>query len=246
MELAIIEKEIVIVQMDNKPKEYIALEQPKLRDYPLAVKNTNTAMFIDYLLNLLGVSSGKAEHHVEANNFINSQMGKWSYEEMRLAFEMFVSDKLGIEPYQQLNAIVIGKVMKAYQVHLNRKLAEYERLRAEQLRKDNEPTEEEKEIKRIEGVKECYNHYLKEGFVAPGNSWVYDRLKAKGILKPSKEKKELFYILATINTKKAVREDYKPETAKGIIKQIEDNNSGRVINEAKRLWLEDYYKTIKE
>ena len=211
--LAIKEK-IQVVQMENKPKEATAIENIKIRDFENEVKTKNSANLVYYLLNLLGVNSkeGSEEHHIACFEFINTNLGEFTYQEIALAFNLYISHKLSLNDKpmfiaQQLNPVVIGNVMEAYKQHKKSSvLDEYRRRKNEMLQPKKELSEEDKLMIVLIGVQNCFQHYKETKEIEHGRLYVYDFFYENNCLpKHSKEFKKKIIKQAT----KEVKQEYK-------------------------------------
>ena len=68
------------------------------------------------LLMLLGVNGENADpkHHARAITFISTTLQNFAPEEIIFAFHKAIKGEFGFELYQQLNSLVIGRVMREY------------------------------------------------------------------------------------------------------------------------------------
>lgn len=182
------EAKVQVVEMTNKPALAKAFENPKIRDYPEEIKATNTANLVNWLLNLIGVSDKDGLDQVNATAFqhVNKTLSSYTYEEIKLAFEKYVNGELrdskgrDMEVFAELNARVIGKVMRAYDELKIQELHRYNRIKKEQERKaleeKNKLSEEEKLTSNIISIYNCFDNYKRDGAIPVGQSYVYEIL----------------------------------------------------------------------
>ena len=244
-ELAIIKP--IIVLMENKPQIAIAYENPKLRDYSEVERNTKVKGLVIFILNLLGVNEGKLAHTVAATNLISEIYLNHTIEEIKLAFKMFASGKFYEDgrpmfAAQQLNGLVIGKVMNAYDKDKKEKLVEYEKLRREQQMEENEKTPEQIERDIEKGLIDHYNHYLETGDLQGACDPIYWRLKRQGKFDWSEEQKELAKERATAYLTTEARLDGKNTAISGFAERLQEGSSVGI--QARKVLLGFYYKSI--
>ena len=181
--------EIENIEMDNKPVMAIALENDKIRDFSEELRNSNTQDLVIHLLNLLGVS-GKQDpnHHIEAAKFINLSLGKYTYQEILLAFQMYVSgdfkDERGLQVLvtQQINAVVIGRVMRCYSEIKKNNLDQYRKKK--ELNSRNEMSQEEKDLLYIAPLISRFDQYKENKGGLKEVNHIYDDFIDKKIIKP--------------------------------------------------------------
>lgn len=266
MQLSLInpkESNVFVVDMKNKPQQAIAMENPKLREYPIEKRKENIIIVIKWLLDLLGVGdASNINHHNELGRFINENYLNWTFQEIKLAFEMYVkgdltTDKNDLKVFQTLNSVVFGRVMKAYREIKMNELDNYFKARnALIVAKNNKPkklTEEEKANLIKSGVKRLYKEYESYGVVMPGNIHLYDYLYDKGLLTKDDEEKKKLYLKAKENVKLKYESNTDPSERKSVKHILEMINSGKdqgiknqYIIEAKRLSIEKFMEKVKE
>ena len=240
-------KPIKIVPMDNKPKMAVALENPKLRDYTEEELTTNCALMVAYLLNLLGVGEkGKLDHHNATVRFMAENFLQYTFQEIKLAFNMYVrgefmQDGKPMLVTQQLNPVVLGRVMREYQYRKDADLDQYRRKRTQFLLKEMQPpelTQEQKDAITADGALRVFNEYKEFGQVLPGESHIYDYLVEKGFLKVSENEWSNTEIQARINVKKETK--IKLDMQKKEF--VKNTNESDIKAETKRLLLEKYFE----
>lgn len=238
---------VEVFPMANKPREAIALENPKIRNYPEQLRNGNTATIVDWLLNLLGVNdSGKEAHHVECFRFINERLTSYTYQEIKEAFLMFVNHELdaSVMVTQQLNAVVIGKVMKMYDDHRKQKLSEYYRLRNAAAAVQPEISEEEKQRLIENGIRECYLNFKQTRTISVGRVWIYDWLIENKKINPTPEEKKRLYKEAKL---KVVEESKLKgiQSYKDAVRSISAKSSPLAISKVKSMFVIRYFTRVE-
>lgn len=188
MELAIVQppqlvEKVQRIEMANKPPMAVAMENLKLRDYPETIRNANTASLVDWLLNLLGVGQGKAEHHKTAFEFINSMYVNYTYQEIKLAFQKYVAGEFNKGGKrivtQQLNAVVIGFVMGEYEALRRDTLNAYRRAKIRaQAKQLPELTQAQKDELFRSGVIRIFEQYRDNGTVTDAVKHIHTHFKA--------------------------------------------------------------------
>lgn len=245
-ELAKTNHNVLVVEMKNKPKMAIAWENPKLRDYPEEKKNENTVKLFYWLLNLLGVKGDDTtdSHHDVAIKFINESLLNYTYQEIKLAFEKYVSgeyyDSNG-KPMlvtQQLNSVVLGRVMREYEIIKKRDLDTYRRKKAEQMQSKTEISEEEKENIIIHGLITCFDAFAQTKKFDQDQivTHYHDYLMEKDLLQFTDEEKKYMWVEAK-------------HKAFARLKAMEDlsdyKNKRKEIEKGKGTWREIEYKVLR-
>lgn len=242
---------VQVVQMENKPILAKAMEHPRISQYPDDVKNTNTLSFVTWALDMLGVNhkDGGTGHHAAVYEYVNEKLTGYTYQELKQAILMFVSGEFNDSKTfvtQQFNAVVLGKIMNAYDEHKKIILNKYLRLKAEQKAeeeaKKNELTPEEKMKLAHQGIINCFSNYQKSRTIITGYVWVYDYLVKHNIFDVTdKEKKDAYK-----QAKQKILEEPKPlntnrSVYKKMIEEVENNKSDKTIIEAKNILLKLYF-----
>jgi hypothetical protein len=159
----------------------------------------------------------------------------WSlgFDEIVKMFQMYADNKLNIEPIPNyFDRILFGKIAAAYK-------------QQRPVKKPNivipEISEGDKLIREQQGVLRCYDEYQETFIVDYGYSWVYDWLDEKKLLNISVGDKRHEMVIARKQEKSKV--DRTKVGYKNVIEMIEDKNSQRVINQAKRNLLKKFFDT---
>ena len=242
---------VQVVQMENKPILAKAMEFPRISQYPEEVKNTNTLNFVTWALDMLGVNhkEGGTGHHAAVYEFVNDNLGGYTYQELKQAISMYIKgefndDKLFVT--QQFNAVVLGKILNAYDEHKKIILNKYLRLKAEQKAeresKEKELTPQEKMKLTHQGVLNCFKNYKETFKIIAGYVWVYDYLVKHNIFDVTdKEKKDAYK-----EAKQRILDEPKPigtnrSVYKKMLEDVENNKSDKAIIEAKNILLKLYF-----
>ena len=183
------------IQIYKKPELQILSEKPKFRSMNEEQRNGMAHKIVEKLSNMLGVSSRANENHViETIGFIAENYPNHSPDEIIKAFQLALSGKLDVELFQQLNSIVIGKVMKMYDRFKLNELSDYRRKQAEEKAKSEfELSEEQKRAINNKAVLLSLDYYLENGSVDKTRLYVYDTLVKRELLSVSNEEKSRMY-----------------------------------------------------
>ena len=238
----------------KKPGLLVLADAPKLREIPEEEKNAKTVKLIIYLLNLLGVTKVKTEQHNALAVHISENYADSTFEEIHKAFNLFVKGEFETKPYQQLNAVVFGKVMSEYD-ELKRNQSKTYQLQLQEFKRKSEPMSQEE----IDGFMElsilkAIETFAKTGVIeVPGNK--YDWLDSKGRLQgeatdedwKSYKKTKYSYCKARLIAKFKNKETISIEEIikkRDVIKELEEAKSGKVVLMSKTEILEDYFKEL--
>lgn len=244
------QKGITIVEMENKSDLAIALENTKLRDYPNEIRSKNTLNIVLWLLDLLGVKGDEAteRHHIVSANFINDTLKNYTYQEIKLAFQKYVAgeyyDSNGnpMLVTQQLNAVVIGRVMREYENLKKRDLDAYRRKRTEDMNKEVQLSQEEKDLIVYVGVIDCFKHFEQHKSIESGKGWVYDFFYEKGRLpKHTKEFREEIKAKAIIEVENDIKSGGVTSQVKEALKNIHQST---IAVKCKEIILREYFKRL--
>jgi len=228
-----------IVEYKNNLIE--AFNEKRIREYNPEMRNKASYTLIDELLNLLGVNAkeGNSEHHVEAFKFINETMDRFSYSDIRLAFKKYVAGEYDLLVTQQLNAVVIGRVMKIYEEKRNTEV-----LKREQ-KQDIILTDDQKEEIIKQGLIGTWNEFLEKGDLSSGYTWVYDRFDSQGVIVLSKDEKVSLMKQAESNLISRKLEERGTMDISSFKRALEDKGDP-IKNEAKRIALVNFLRSITQ
>ena len=236
-----------------KPPLLAILEQKnKLRDYPIEKRLMIAKNLVVNLLSDLGVSAkADTNHHVRAIKYISESCVNYSAEEIEKAFSLCIGGEIKIDLFQQINALVVGKVIREYEIYKKENLKEYRRkMKAQQIKKQTY-TEDEKENIMLEAVDRLQKEYNQNGEITGAVTHIYDYLFEKGLL-PKHNKKFKDRILE--KAKKIAKSEAMSEAGRdynihrqldSMLKKIETGQSDKIKPISKRLVLEEYFKQSK-
>lgn len=160
----------------------------------------------------------------------------FGFDEITKMFEMYVDNKLGIQPIPNyFDRILFGKIAKAYKEQRPMKKKQVEL---------PEISEAKKILLTNKGVLRTYDDYKNSGDVGAGVVWVYDHLDEIGAINFSKEDK--WQAMKTGRRLEKAELDDKKAGYKNTLSDLEEKTSPRVVNRAKRIMLNDYFKTISK
>jgi len=232
------------------PKLAILEAKKKIRDYSETERNQITFRMIEKLLNLLGVNDGKQEHHKTLHAFINEMYTRLTYEEINEAFNLCVAGEFNIKPFQQLNSVVFGQVISAFEVYKKEKLYTYR----QKLQKEKAMTdipEKEKEFIMLEASDRIFRDYIQNKEITEACNHVYDYLFEKRLLPTDKDIKIAIFERAKLIAKSEAMRDAgtsyeNHRQLKGTLEKITTGKSDTIVVIAKRLSLEQYFKILLE
>jgi len=237
-----------MIQIYKKPELMVLSESKKLRLYDETERLTISKKIIENLLNKLGVGNKSNEqHHIAAIKFI-SENKEYAPEEFDKAFNLAIEGILGVDIFQQVNCVVIGKVMVAYRNYRTENLKSYKH-QQQLLKLDIPMTPEEIEFSMIEGCDRIFREYKLNHKIEGVYVHIYDHLFKKGLLPRDKFYKDAIFakaqVIAISEVKANARENNEPKkTMERAIKEIEDKINLTPIAIAKRLALEDYFQKL--
>ena len=162
----------------KKPELAVISEVKKIREYSDTDKLTIAKNIVDGLLIKLGVSGkSNSAHHVEVIRFIADNK-EFTPDEFTKAFDLAIDGELKIDLFQQLNRVVMGRVMVLYKAY------KIEKLRAYRSRKKTEKTisDDEQEFIMIEAVDRIEKEYKANKEITGTFVHVYDYLFTQGVL----------------------------------------------------------------
>lgn len=216
----------------------LALRDNKLpiKAYPEEKLNEAVLMhFTPWLCRLLSITGETSTDRLEvALPAIKQHCWSFGFDEVTKMFEMYVDNKLGIEPRDNyFTRALFGKIVSAYK-------------QQRPVKKSNivisEISEAEKQIRVNQGVLRCYDEMKEAGIVDHGYTWVYDHLNELKAFEYSKLDKRNEMKSAKIRAKSEI--DKSQPGAKNILEMLEAKNSPTVVNIAKRSLLLKYFQFI--
>jgi len=239
------------LQVYNKPELVLISEKKKLRDYTPEQRMAQTANLVYKLLNLLGVNDGKTEHHIELARHVSDFYGHFTFEQIEKAFGLFIVGKFKTRPFQQLNAVVFGLVMQEFDEYQKEQTKVY-RLNIQEFKNKAIPMEAKDKDELMRGaISNAIQEFKKTGQIELASSkydWLDSQNKLQGIrstpewekLKRTKYNSVQARLKVHYENHKTASRDEKND-AKNILKEIQENKSGKVISQCKLELLEDYF-----
>ena len=156
----------------KKPELAIISDAKKMREYSDTDRLTIAKNIVVGLIGRLGVSGkATATHHVESIRFIAGNK-EFTPEEFTKAFELAMDGTLKIDLFQQLNCVVIGRVMTLYKTYKIEKLRAYRQRRAPEKPLT---TEQQKQLIR-DAIKDEFTNYKFSGELNTNRNYLYDEL----------------------------------------------------------------------
>ena len=236
-----------------KPPLLAILEQnKKLRDYTPEERLTISKKLVVDLLGDLGVSAkADTNHHIRAIKYIHESCINYAPEEIEKAFALAINGEIRIDLYQQINALVIGKVMREFEFYKKERLKTHRRKMQErqQQQEVEQPTDQEKENIMIEAVDRLQKEYQQHKRIISACIHVYDHLfKTHKLPKHTDEFRDRIHKKAVIVAQNEYMvsidnyEDHK--IVKRALAEIEKGTSDKIIPVAKRIILEEYFKSL--
>ena len=118
---------------------------------------------INYLYVLLNVKKDNQLNQLEEsvlNGVILKNFGNFSPDEIKHAFRLGVAGELGVEMYQKLDSITMGKVLGAYKIYKAKKIKNFKSSNMSDEQK--KPSIDEINAIEQEFIKNCINPYVEE------------------------------------------------------------------------------------
>ena len=156
----------------KKPELAIISEVKKMREYSEVERNTLAHTIVVGLVRRLGVSGrSNPNHHLECERYISNNK-EFTPEEFTKAFELAIEGELKIDLFQQLNCVVIGRVMVLYKTY------KIEKLRAYRQRKTPEKPLTPNQQKQLisDAIKDEFENYKLSGELNANRNYLYDEL----------------------------------------------------------------------
>lgn len=148
--------------------------------------STRVQKVMTAVINLIGLKqSPTMEQKIMIERFLAQDLGRFTSDEVLLAFRMVASNKLsGIDHYGTLSPQYIGKVMTAYEDYTQQKKLLVQPI----VEQPKEPTEVEKREIINDGIRTIIDQWneVKEGkkkYIRDDYGYVYDTLQNNGIVR---------------------------------------------------------------
>ena len=238
------------IQIYKQPMLVTIEQETKLREMPDEERLMKCTQIVANLLLDLGVSSkSDPQQHLRVIKFLSDDCGKYTVKEIELSFKLAIQGKLEIDLFQQINVLVVGKVLNSFDNYKIEKLRNFrtESLKEKQIK--NQMNEKEIELSNNSIIKEQFDLFIEKRIVNPKRFYAYDILDEKGYMPTElKYKKEVHkdaveILLSEYNQKKAISIDDK-RSLKTIIDKIKKGEGGKVVNKCKELALYDFFKKL--
>lgn len=229
----------------KKPALAILESQKKLRDYPKEIRLGICKKILDNLLLDLGVGNNADVNKIlRVLNYLNTDCGNYAPEEIEEAFKLAISGKLEIDLLQQINVLIVGKVLKLFTDYKNQKLKNF---RLKSLKPKDTVNVSEKIIINNKILERVGEFFKKNRFIDDLDFYAYDILEQRGIIDLSIEekdsiKKDAICILQKEYSEKKSnsREDFK--NIQSILKGLKNGNHSKIKIRCKVLALQDYFR----
>lgn len=229
----------------KKPTLAIIESQKKLRDYPEEIRLGICKKILDNLLLDLGVGNNADVNKIlRVLNYLNADCGNYSPEEIEEAFKLAISGKLDIDLLQQINVLIVGKVLKLFTDYKNQKLKNF---RLNYLKPKSTVDSSKKEIINNKILERVGEFFKKNRFVDDLDFYAYDILEQRCVIELSIEEKEsikkdaIFILQKEYDQKKSnSREDFK--NTQSILKGLKNGNHSKIKIRCKVLALQDYFR----
>lgn len=234
-----------LITTEKKPMEIILAENKKIREYPVEARIGLATEISVELLDMLGVGGGSNEdHHIRAIKFIAECLLNYTKEEIIHAVNMALTGEFEIKLYQQLNAVVLGTIMREYELHKRKKVITYNKTK--KVLENGDISEIEKERIMLDAVTRCEQEVKKHGQLKTSAHHVYDFLEKSGraeFLKVDKvrEYKKVKEAQVAKLELEALGDLDRRKSLKGQIKRINEGKDGTTITETKHKLVERFF-----
>jgi len=190
--------------------------------------------FMYWLSNLLSLKADSEEKVIHALPAIKKHFWSLGMNEVKKAFTMYADGELSIKPISNyFDRVLVGQIFNEYRQLRPRKKKEL---------KMPELTEEQKELLIYEGCLNCYEEWKQSKEILIGYTWVHDHIQHLFTFTDD-EKKAMWALSKKRMIEQSKEKDY--ETAKDILRKLENPKDMARINEYKRIRLEYYFSSIK-
>jgi hypothetical protein len=208
----------------NAPLEYRYSKEVKIRNLETG---DEILTLLNYLYVLLNIKKENQLNEIEEsvlNGLIVTNYQNYTVQEIKHAFRLAVSGKLGLEMYQKLDAVIFGKVLLSYQKHKQQIIKNYKN---KAMAKKEKPTLEQLNKIDHEFYKNCVEPYFEEHkeMKQPKIDWgtfaVWKWLYAKTPIKLKKKEIESYkkeaqiYWLKNLKAKRSAGENVSLEAVMG-------------------------------
>lgn len=236
-----------------KKPELAKLEEGiKIKDLSNQAEAIEKLVYV--LLTDLGVGDNANEmQHIRVAQFIIETLNSYTVEEVMKAFDLFIMGEFEpMKPFQQLNKVVIGRVMREYEFYKREKLRLY-RLEQTKLKNMKKPlSEAEQTRKMLDAVDRVKREVADYGQAKEqiNNHHIYDWMVKSGRISKdlfsAKEKNDAIEKSKKIQLREfmeSAQKDYSiHRNVMKVKKEIEDGNSPRTLKMAKSILISEYIK----
>ncbi|AKG94217.1 hypothetical protein AVT43_gp43 [Polaribacter phage P12002L] len=235
------------IQIYKPPLLAVLEQEKKLREYNDQERLFACKTIIDGLLLDLGVGTkADVQQHIRAIKYLCDECGKYSVSEIQKAFSLAISGKLEIDLFQQVNVLVIGKVLNAFDNYKKEKLKVY-RLKQKTEKETKSMSDEEAKKYTIQAITLQVNYFLENRSVDKSRIHVYDIFDKMGLMPTDIEyknsvKKDAIEILKKEYSQKKASSKEEFNKIKTNIKLLEIGEGDGVIAKCKELALEDFLR----
>jgi hypothetical protein len=237
------------IEIYKPPILAIIEQETKLREMPSEERLMKCTQIVANLLLDLGVGSkSDPQQHLRVIKFLADDCGSYTVKEVEYAFKLAIKGELGIELFQQVNVLVVGKVLKAFDNHKIEKLRNF---RSKKLLINQEVimTEQEKLVKENDIVKRFIETFISTRIVEDEYFYVYDILDNRGFMNKDLEykkkvKEDAIYLLnQKYNDRKASSKE-EHQSIKASLKSIKLGHGGEIKSKCKILALDEFFRNL--
>lgn len=238
------------IQIYKKPMLAIIEQETKLREMPNEERLMKCTQVVANLLLDLGVSSkSDAQQHLRVIKFLVDDCGKYTIKEIELSFKLAIQGKLSIDLFQQINVLVVGKVLNAFDNYKIEKLRNFRN--KESMANEKEKSMTDEQIKCINNllVNEQLDMFIDKGLINTNKIYVYDVLDKMGYMPTDLKykndvKNDAISLLDNEYKNKKATSLEEKRSFKNIVKEINSGKGGKVVNKCKELALYDFFRKI--
>jgi len=193
--------------------------------------------FTPWLAGLLSLTDEVSMDRLEiALPAIKEHCWSMGFLEIKKMFEMYADNKLSLKPIPNyFDRILFGKIVEAYKDQKPRKKL---------IPKENNLSEEEKEMIVFSGVINCFESYKQDGFIRNGYGYVYDLFYEKGKLPAhTKQFRDEIQNKAILAIEKEIKSKGITLQVKDEIKAFKQQKNG-LNSKCKEIILSDYFDIL--
>lgn len=167
------------IQIYKKPQLAILSEENKIRSYNEVERRAISSKIVMELLVKLGVGkNSNEEHHLEAIKYISNNK-EFAPKEYAKAFDLVINGTIKddrFDLFQQLNCLIIGKVMNLYKRHKFEVLKIYkQKLQMDHSKQKSLTPAENKELF-FATLEDEFKSFKESGTINEMRNWLFDEL----------------------------------------------------------------------